>query len=115
MKPIRPWRGLGALLAGLMPLAAGAASTTLSWKVAEEAKVYGYIVYRSDHRDGPFQRLNRQIVRVKDAERDDAGQSRYRYVDAQVESGKTYYYFIDAISVQGRKQRLSGVKSRTIP
>lgn len=106
---------LAALFVGLFPFAALGASTTLSWKVTDEAKVYGYIVYRSDLRAGPFQRLNREIVRVKDAQRDDAGHSRYHYVDATVEGGKTYYYFIDAISVQGRKQRLSGVKSRRIP
>ena len=36
------------------------------------------------------------------------------FIDADVESGKTYYYYIDAIGMNGRKERFSPTLSKTI-
>ena len=39
----------------------------------------------------------------------------YSWVDDAVESGKTYYYYLDAVSLTGIKQRFSGIIDRTTP
>ena len=38
----------------------------------------------------------------------------YLWTDHNVEPGKTYFYYLDTISRGGKKQRFSGVLSRTI-
>lgn len=88
------------------------ARNTLNWQAATEEGLFGYLVYRSENRDGPFRRTNEQIIRVP-ADRLD--QHDYSWVDGDVESGKTYYYYLDAVSVTGIKQRFSGIIDRTTP
>lgn len=102
-------------LAVLLNLGTGAASAAsadnaLTWRVADEKGVFGYIVYRGERREGPFRRVSASVIR----RHRDAGQAPYRFDDRSVEAGKTYYYFIDVISELGRKQRLSGVRSKTV-
>ena len=99
-----------ALLTCAGSAAASPASNSLTWRVSDEKAVFGYIVYRAEHREGPFRRANKDIIR-KNGKQADAGQ--YRFDDGSLEAGKTYYYFIDVISEYGRKQRLSGVRSKT--
>ena len=91
---------------------AGEVVNTLSWTAATEQGVFGYLVYRSDQRDGPFRRLNERIVRVPG---DGLEQHSYTYEDRAVEPGRTYYYYLDVISRAGAKQRFSGVISKTTP
>src|SRR5690606_541596 len=86
---------------------------SLTWKVADEEGVFGYIIYRAEQREGPFLRINARIIRKHAGPASKAGAGPYRFEDSAIEAGRTYYYFIDAVSVGGRKQRLSGVKART--
>ncbi len=97
---------------GAPDTAADEVVNTLSWTAATEQGVFGYLVYRSDQRDGPFRRLNERIVRVPD---DDLEQHSYTYEDRAVEPGRTYYYYLDVVSRAGAKQRFSGVISKTTP
>ena len=84
---------------------------TLSWQARQEEGVYGYLVYRSDRREGPFIRINRDIIHARGVEVEIAG---YRFVDTDVGVGRTYYYYLDTISTSGRKQRFSGVVSKQV-
>jgi hypothetical protein len=85
----------------------------LRWKARTEENVYGYLVYRAAQRAGPYQRLGESVVRtVKDG--DDKDTDGYQFIDRDVEPGKTYYYYLDAVSRSGIKQRFSGVLSRKI-
>lgn len=90
-------------------------ANTLAWKVTEEKGVFGYIVYRAEHREGPFLRISRDIIRRHVAGKDSGTAETYRFVDADVVAGRTYYYFVDAISMNGRKHRLTGVQARAAP
>lgn len=92
--------------------AAGAGRNTLNWQTASEAGIFGYLIYRSESREGPFRRINDRIVRVP---RDRQDTHDYSWIDDSVESGKTYYYYLDAVTVTGIKQRFSGIIDRTTP
>ena len=83
----------------------------LTWEVRQEQETYGYLVYRSDRREGPFRRVNRDIVRVSRG----AESHVYSYVDETVAPGHTYYYYLESIGRGGTKSRLSGVMTKVIP
>ena len=82
----------------------------LTWEAHKEKDTYGYLVYRSDRREGPFRRINAEIVRVAQGPEPHV----YRYVDEQVEPGRTYYYYLESIDRAGTKLRLSGVMAKVI-
>lgn len=82
----------------------------ITWEVRQEQETYGYLVYRSDRREGPFRRVNRDIVHVSAG-----GESHvYSYVDETVAPGRTYYYYLESIGRGGTKSRLSGVMTKII-
>lgn len=85
-------------------------SNTLNWTARTEAGVYGYLVYRSEDRAGPYRRVELSVVRVP---ADGLDRHAYSFVDRQVVPGVTYYYYLDAVSDSGLKQRFSGIISRT--
>jgi len=84
----------------------------LSWEARNEDGVYGYLIYRAAAREGPYLRLNEEIVHVAVA--GNAGTHRYTYVDTDVQPGRTYFYYLDIVGVDGRKRRFSGVMSKVV-
>jgi hypothetical protein len=89
------------------------AGATLTWSVREPRRAYGFLIYRAEQREGPYRRVNPEIVRTPHEE--DGGVGRYRWSDPEVEPGKTYYYYLDAVTKSGQKQRLTGVRAKTVP
>lgn len=89
-------------------------SITLKWEARNENAVYGYLIYRADRRQGPFLRINTEILHVEEPAMDDASSS-YEYIDATVTPGSTYFYYLDTISKGGFKTRFSGVIKKTAP
>lgn len=87
------------------------ARAKLTWRVRREDQVYGFLVYRSEDRSGPYVRVG-SIVRAAKAA---TGQVRgYEFVDRDVEPGRTYHYYVDTVTRSGLKQRLTGVVSKTV-
>lgn len=84
---------------------------TLRWKESSP-DVYGFVVLRSEERGGPFLRINGPLVRS--ASPDGAVQKEYVYVDRDVRPGRTYYYALTAVLGSGAKQRMPGVRKKTI-
>lgn len=85
---------------------------TLEWKAAKEAGVYGYLIYRSEAREGPFLRIGSEIVHVS---KEPGEVHSYRFVDTTVVGGRTYFYYLDKIATTGEKTRLSGVVAKSVP
>jgi hypothetical protein len=83
----------------------------LTWEAHQEKDAYGYLVYRSATREGPFRRINPEILRVSTGPEPHV----YTYVDEQVEPGHTYYYYLETMGRGGTKARLSGVMAKVIP
>jgi hypothetical protein len=92
------------------PAAAGDLKITLKWTTASEVDNYDYFVHRGDSEDGPFTQMNKKAI--PGAGNSDTP-SHYVWEDRDVEPGRTYYYWLESISVQGVKEKFSPVLSRT--
>ncbi|MDE1960563.1 MAG: hypothetical protein KGH80_03110, partial [Xanthomonadaceae bacterium] len=79
----------------------------LKWQVSNENNLYGYLIYRGDGENGPFLRVNRDIVRVGE-DKGDGVTSTYAWRDDSATAGKTYWYYIGMLYRDGSKQQLSG-------
>ncbi len=89
----------------------GVREARLAWEAKSEDGTYGYLVYRSEKREGPFRRASPTVIPVV---RDQAGRHGYSFVDRDVVPGRTYYYYVESVSRGGEKKRLSGVLAKTI-
>lgn len=94
------------------PAAESSAEVELQWTARNEEGVYGYLVYRSQRREGPYRRVNPDIIHARHDT--PPATSSYRFVDVKVEPGRTYYYYLDTVSDGGLKQRLSGVITKEV-
>lgn len=88
----------------------GPLKLTLKWTTASEVDNAGFYVFRGDHKEGPFQLLNE--VMIPGAGNSETP-SKYVFDDKHVEQGRTYYYYLESISLQGVKEKFSPVMSRT--
>jgi hypothetical protein len=79
----------------------------LKWQVSNENNIYGFLVYRGDAENGPFLRVNKDIVHV-DGNKGDGVTSTYSWRDNSATAGKTYWYYIGMLYRDGSKQQLSG-------
>jgi hypothetical protein len=89
----------------------GLPAARIRWEATKEDMVFGYLVYRSESRAGPFVRASREIVRVPS---DGKLHHTYLWLDRDVRPGVTYYYYIDTVGTGGGKQRFSPVLSKAI-
>lgn len=79
-------------------------SNAITWSTASESDNFGYDVYRSENRDGPFVRITPQPLvgaGTTDLPHD------YRFVDREIEPGKAYFYYVESISLGGRRERFT--------
>lgn len=76
----------------------------LTWSVANEGSVYGYLIYRADEENGKLVRINRNVILVKN--REGGSSNRYQWRDISATSGKTYWYAIDMLKSDGKKELL---------
>lgn len=90
----------------------GPGPVKLHWKAFHEDKVFGYMVYRSLDRAGPFVRVSQSPITNAPSSRTQDGS--YEFIDRAVESGKTYYYYIDTMASSGVQQRFSPVLSKSV-
>lgn len=77
----------------------------LTWQAANEYGVFGYEVYRSVSKNGPFERVTSTFVRRLDS----SGQvgSIYRWRDTSAVPGTTYYYYVGLVYEDGRKSEFT--------
>jgi len=106
------------LLLGLLPLLLAACavvapvaedavlSNTVRWSTASESDNFGFDVYRSEHADGPFERIT--VQPVNGAGTTDLVQ-RYWFEDRGIKPGTVYFYYVESISLDGRRKRLTPV------
>lgn len=100
-------------VAAAQPQAASAADpprVTLTWTARQESTVYGYLVYRSRKREGPFRRVSPKVIRSTGGPE----ASRYEWVDDGVTPGETYFYYVEALDHGARRHPLTGVVSKTV-
>lgn len=81
-------------------------SNTIRWATASEDENFGYDVFRGDSPDGPFVRLNETTI--EGAGTTDETRS-YQFVDDTIDPYRTYYYYVESISLSGDRQRFTPV------
>jgi hypothetical protein len=108
-KPKQPIASTVWLISGIL-IVAGAAITVFSivnfnrariiveWSTASELDTIGFNVLRGENPDGPFEKVNQQIIPTSDQP---LSGGEYTYTDEQALRGKTYYYFLEDLSSSG--------------
>lgn len=76
----------------------------IRWQVAHETGLYGYNIYRADSADGPFKRVNADVVKVMS---EDGSGAAYMWRDQSAVAGNTYWYYVATVAHSGEKKKLS--------
>lgn len=97
---------LAGVVACTAPVRPGPLHNIVRWSTASESDVFGYAVYRAEDRGGPFIRITTESIRgggTTDIPTD------YEFVDRGIEKGKIYYYFVESISLSGKRERFTPI------
>ena len=78
----------------------------LFWTANPEPDVAGYLLYRSTDPNLPKDKWTKLTPAIY---------TRTTFTDENVETGKTYYYYVIAVDASGNESEPSGVVSETIP
>jgi hypothetical protein len=81
-------------------------SNTIKWSTASEVENFGYDVFRGDKEEGPFTRLNAKTIAGAGTVDEPRA---YQYVDATIEAGKAYWYYVESISLAGVREKFTPV------
>ena len=79
---------------------------TIRWTTASEVDSFGFDVYRGEHEEGPFVRLNAKPI--AGAGTSDESHS-YAWVDDTIDPAKEYYYYVESISIDGVREKFTPV------
>jgi hypothetical protein len=77
-------------------------SITIKWTTASEVDNLGFNLYRSSQKDGPYQKLNSKLI---PGSLNAVISNQYQFTDKEVESGKTYFYFLENVDIKGLKSQ----------
>ena len=81
-----------------------AISNKVKWATASEVDNFGFDVFRSENEEGPFEKINKDTIAG-------AGTvdtpSRYQFTDDGIEAGKRYWYYVESISMSGRREKFT--------
>ncbi len=78
--------------------ATGGATVTVEWSTASELNTAGFNLYRGDAQDGPFTRINTELI---PASPDPLIGGSYVFTDTSVVAGRTYYYQLEDVETSG--------------
>ena len=81
-------------------------SNTLRWTTASEVDNFGFDVYRADQEAGPFARLTQEPI--PGAGTTDVP-TNYAYVDDTIEPDREYFYYVESIAMDGRREHFTPV------
>jgi len=73
----------------------------VEWQTESEQECYGYYIYRARAKDGPFEKVNRNLVQGGGTTHVPRS---YRLVDQPLPAGETFYYQIEQVDLDGAKR-----------
>lgn len=75
---------------------------TLFWTTASEINTAGFEIYRSEQLEGPYSRINAQLI---PASQDQVAGASYQFTDGAITPGKTFYYQLEDVEFGGASTR----------
>jgi hypothetical protein len=108
VKPRFPWLILAILALAILGSgyqawrASQQATVIVEWTTASEVDTAGFNLYRSDTAQGTYVRVNANLV---PASPDPLTGGSYQYKDSRVQPGKTYYYQLEDVQLDGQTTR----------
>ncbi len=84
----------------------------LAWRTSTEHDNFGYNIYRGESEEGPFVRLNEDPIPGAGTTDEPTD---YEYIDDTIEPAKTYWYYLESISMSGVKERFTTVFRKDPP
>lgn len=75
----------------------------LTWPKADPKQVYGFNVYRGDKAEGPFKKLNPDVIM---ADAFDPKTGYFMFIDGTAILHNTYFYYVEKILTTGDKVRM---------
>jgi len=91
--------GLGGLVLGLVSIRSlDQATIVITWSTGSELDIAGYNLLRAESPQGPFTRINPQVIPPSD---DPLTGGDYTYGDTGLTPGLTYYYLLEALEFSG--------------
>lgn len=99
---------LAAVVVGQALGTEGRAGVVVRWSTASEIDTVGFHLYRSESREGPFQRVTTSPVPASD---DPLAGGAYAYQDDDLEPGRTYYYQLEDLERSGTATRHGPVEA----
>ena len=79
-------------------------SNHIKWSTSSELNNFGFDVWRGDYEEGPFDRINENTI--PGASSSDTV-NRYEFIDDTIEKGKAYWYYVESISMSGRREKFT--------
>ncbi len=77
----------------------------LNWRTESEVNNFGFIIYRSETKDGEYKEIGR-----KDGAGNSAMPTDYQFIDKEAEAGKTYFYYLEDIDITGKRNTSQIIK-----
>jgi len=74
----------------------------VQWQTQTEQDNLGWDVYRSDRKDGKYTKINAKIIAGAGTS---ATSHDYKFVDEEVETDKTYFYYLENIDQNGEQHK----------
>jgi len=78
----------------------------VTWKTASELNNFGYDIYRGESPEGPFRRITPRVIEGAGTTDEP---SAYEYWDRTINPHKTYYYYVESISMNGVRERFTPI------
>ncbi|MGC9357370.1 MAG: hypothetical protein ACP5GX_05875 [Anaerolineae bacterium] len=78
------------------------ARVIIDWETASEVEAAGFLLYRSESPDGPFELVSENLI---PAEGDPLVGASYEYVDDEVVWGEQYFYQLEEVDLGGGSSR----------
>jgi hypothetical protein len=81
-------------------------SNNIRWATAVELDNFGFDVFRGEHEEGPFIRLNEETIAGAGTTDEP---SYYLFVDKTNDPHKVYYYYVESISMSNVREHFTPV------
>lgn len=88
-------------------VAGGSSQLSLAWATGSEINTAGFNLYRSEAAAGPYVRINSDLI---PASNDSLAGGKYQFVDSNVIPGRTYFYQLEDVELNGRSIRHPAVQ-----